>query len=497
MLNQISKAEKINYGIGSIAYSLPYTVLGGVFLIYATVILKIPPLTAGIIVAVSALWDGISDPLMGYITDKTKSILFGRRHLYLLVGSILTALFTWLFWSIDPASTLNVKIISLMLYILALKTTMTIFVIPYNALGGELSSDYDERSSVQSWRAGFYIFGMLLSLLISNMYFFRPTEEFAKGQLNPAAYPQMGATFAIMVIVIGLYSFFKTKHHIPSLPKSPHEKQSFKSFLNNIKGCLKNDNMRNLALMIFTIEVGFQIIIANNFHVSTFAYNLQGPQIGLLGLCLLGSSIASQPFWAKFTKIYDKKPALQLAGVMALIGFALGPWLIIWWKLIPIGSSQLLIVLGVLAIFAGFANGAFMSIPFSMISDAIDQTEKETGSRDDGMFFGVYTFAYKAGISVSLLMSGILLHTVGFDVELTNQSETTIFYLALVPSWLLILVIPSAFYFIKKYNISRASNLELKVSKKQEKHSFNASTDVSEVGNDYLDDELDSMATQK
>ncbi len=459
MQQQISGLEKINFGIGSIAYSLPYTILGGVFLLYATVILKIPPLYASIIVAISALWDGVSDPLMGYISDVTRSITFGRRHLYILLGTSLTALFTWLFWSIDPAMPLMPKIGLLTIYILALKTAMTIFVIPYNALGGELSTDYDERSSVQSWRAGFYIFGMLLALMISNIVFFRPTKEYARGQLNPLAYPEMGVTFGIIILVAGLFSYYSTRHHIPHLPKPPKVRQSLKGFYDNFVICLKNSNLRNLALMIFTIEVGFQITIANGFLINTFAYNLGGKEMALLGLILLGSSIISQPFWVKFTHKYDKKPALIVAGFIGMVGFAVGPWIFIWWEIIPVSSPLLLWILGGLSVLSGFANGAFMSIPFSMISDAVDETEKATGSKDSGMFFGIYTFAYKAGISISLLLSGLILKSIGFNEQVSNQSSRTIYYLALTPSWLLMLIIPFSLYFISKYRINRETRL--------------------------------------
>lgn len=462
----ISIKDKVGYGVGSIAYSLPYTLLGTVYLIYATSILNIPPVIAGTIVAISALWDAVSDPFVGFLSDKTISQRFGRRHLYILSGSLLTALFTWLFWSIDPSYSTNTKIILLTLYILALKTTLTVFVIPYNALGGELASDYDERSSVQSWRAGFYIFGMLLALVLSNIIFFRPTKEFAKGQLNPDIYPQMGLAFAVFVVVFGLAAFYGTRRHIPLLAKSKRfnlksSESTYANFFRKLFRCLKNHNLRALAIAIFLIEVGFQITVANSILINTYAYNLNGPQMGILGICLLFSSIACQPVWVAFSRKYDKKPALLLAGVLGIIGFALAPWIIVWWKLVPMDSDWLLVILSFFAIIAGLANGAFMSLPFSMISDAIDEAELATGVREEGVYFGVYTFAYKAGISVSLLLSGVILQVIGFDSTQELQSETSIFYLVLVPSWILVVICPIAFYFIAQFKIDRSSHRKL------------------------------------
>ena len=110
----LGAATKLGYGIGCIAYSLPYQMVASVFLLFATAILRVPALWAGAIIAVTAVWDAISDPLMGAISDNTISRL-GRRHPYIIAGGILVALLTWGLWSIDPAASQTVKILALLL----------------------------------------------------------------------------------------------------------------------------------------------------------------------------------------------------------------------------------------------------------------------------------------------------------------------------------------------------------------------------------------------
>lgn len=463
---RLGPAIKLGYGIGCIAYSLPYQVLASVFLFFATVILGIPPLWAGVIIAISAVWDAVSDPLMGAISDYTVNPRLGRRHPYLLAGGILVAVLTWGMWSIDAGASVTVKTLLLFGCVLLLKTALTAYVAPYNALGGELSTDYDERSSIQSYRALFYLSGMILALVGSNMWFFRSTPEYPKGQLNPAAYPAMGLTFALIALAAALVTLVSTRHFIPSLAKrTPFEssgKIGPKSFHRDLKNASTNRDFVALAAMIFVIEVGFQIGIAMGFHVNTYTYELPGPIIGLLGLIVLGSSIISQPFWVWFSGRYDKKNALWLGLVLGLSGFIGGPFTHIFWGFFPLDVATLPYSLGVFMILAGLGNGAFMSIPYAMVADAVDANELETGTRDEGLYFGLYTFAYKLGTSISLVGSGIVLHLIGFSAKSPEQGEATRYWLAMTPAWLLILTVPLVAFTLRRYSIDRDRQHEIR-----------------------------------
>ena len=271
-------SRKLGYGIGCIAYSLPYQITASALLFYMTAVLDIPVLWAGAIVAASALWDAMIDPLFGYLSDNTESRRFGRRHQYLLAGGVLICLFSYYLWSIDPNASSVFKIVLLCVLVFALKTALTIFVIPYNALGGELSTDYDERSSIQSYRALFYIIGMIVALVGSNVVFFRSTPTYPKGQLNPAAYPAMGLTFGIIALIIAVLCYFATRRYIPVLPQRSDAMKrkglSWRHAYEDLRGALTNKDFRALTLMIFILEAGFQLGIVIGYHVNTYTYNL-------------------------------------------------------------------------------------------------------------------------------------------------------------------------------------------------------------------------------
>ncbi len=457
--SKIPGLSKLGYGFGNIAYSLPYQASATFFMFFATEIVGIPPTLAGTLAAVSLAWDAVCDPLVGYLSDNTESRRLGRRHPYLLAGGVLTAVLTCLLWTVSSLVSFGYRVALVFLFLVGLRTALAIFVIPYLALGGELSRDYDERSAIQGVRAAFYLTGMILAIAGATLVFFRATPAFPRGQLNPAAYPRMALAFAAVVLVSTAVCVLSTWRFIPLLPgrtaRMKGRPLSAKHLFGDFLDALRDRELLALLLMIVVIEAGFQFGIAIGIHVNTYTYGLTGPQIGLLTLAVLGSSVLSQPFWVWFAKRFEKRVALIAGLLIGFAGFVGAPWAHVWWKLFPLESPGLLRTLAPFMVLAGIGNGAFMSIPNSMIADAADVEELATGKRDEGLYFGLYIFAYKVGVMVSLLLSGFALSRIGFRPGAPGQTEATRFLLAMVPTYLLLASAPFALFFISKYGITR------------------------------------------
>jgi len=428
-------------------------------MLFATAILRVPPAIAGLVGALSIAWDALTDPVVGYLSDNTESERFGRRHQFILGGGLAIALFNYLLWTISPAASLTLRVGFVVVALLLLKTALAVFFVPYLALGGELSQDYDQRSSIQGIRAVFYLIGMILALFAVPIFLFRSTPEFPRGQLNPSAYPRMAVASSLVVVIATLVCFFGTRRSVPSLPQRSEEMRrqhlSAGNVWKNFLEALGNRELLMLVLMIFVLEAGFQFGIAIGFHVNTFTYGLTGPMIGVLGLVVLGTSVLSQPFWVAFTKRFEKKTALVAGLAIGFLGFIGAPWTHVWWKLFPIQAPTFPFTLGFFFVLAGIGNGAFMSIPNSMIADAADVEELRTGKRDEGLYFGTYTLAYKAGTAVSWALSGVALSAIGFVPGSTVQTDKVKFALGMVPTYLLLATAPFALYFILRYNITR------------------------------------------
>jgi glycoside/pentoside/hexuronide:cation symporter, GPH family len=457
---RIPTLNKLGYGVGNLAYSIPYQATASYLIFFSTAILKIPATLAGAAVFLSLAWDAVTDPLIGYLSDNTESRRFGRRHGYILIGGLTTAALTFVLWSIGTTGSVWTRFALLLLVVLLLRTTLTVIYIPYLALGGELSTDYDERSSIQGVRAAFYLAGMLVALAGVPMIFFRATAEFPRGQLNPDVYPRMGMVLGLLAALATVVTFFATKKSIQHLPNRTAEMKrrglSAFNLWSDFAAALRNRDLLMLVIMIFLIEFGFQLGIGIGIHVNTYTYKLSGPMIGLLALVILGTSVISQPFWVWFTRRFEKRTALMAGLLIGAAGFIGAPWVHVWWKLFPLDVRTLPLTLSIFMVAAGLGNGAFMSIPNSMVADTADVEEARSGKRDEGLFFGIYTFAYKFGVGLSLLASGVVLDAVGFDPHASVQSAATEFNLAMVPTYFLLFFCPLTILCIVNYRITRS-----------------------------------------
>ncbi len=452
-------SQKLGYGLGAIAYSVPNQIMASFFLFYVTAILHVEPLVAGVIVAISVLWDAITDPWLGHVSDRTQSARFGRRHLFLMIGGVGTALGTALLWSISSESSELYKITMLLVFVLFTKTMLTFYGAPYFAIGGTISKNYDERSSIQSYRATFHLIGIMIAVAGMTIIFFKSTSEYPKGQLNPEAYPAVGYTVALITVVIALIATVI----IPkdrTQPSTQEPEQNTKVWAMAFDS-LKNPNFRAIILMIFLLEIAFQVSISIGFHVSTYSYNLTGPEIGLVGITVLVFSILSQPLWVHLSRRFEKKTALIVGMFFGIAGFAGLPLMFVGLEWLPLNHTMTVPLMMGFSAISGIGNGAFMSLPFSMVADTVDQSEIKTGRRQEGLYFGMYNFAYKAGISISVLIGGILLDIIGFDSTLTEQSVTTTYNLAMVPMWMLIALSPAIYWVASKYQLDRKKHSEI------------------------------------
>jgi Na+/melibiose symporter-like transporter len=452
-------SQKLGYGLGAIAYSVPNQIMASFFLFYVTAILHVEPMVAGIIVAISVLWDAITDPWLGHVSDQTQSERFGRRHLYLIIGGLGAALGTVLLWSIPPESSELYKITMLLILVLFTKTMLTFYGAPYFAIGGTITKNYDERSSVQSYRATFHLIGIMIAIAGMTIIFFKSTTEYPKGQLNPDAYPAVGYTVALITVVIALIAaaIIPKDRSQPKIEELEHNTKAWQMAFDS----LKNPNFRAIILMIFLLEIAFQVSISIGFHVNTYTYNLTGPEIGIVGVTVLVFSILSQPLWVHLSRRFEKKTALIMGMFFGIAGFAGLPLMFVGLEWLPLNHTMTVPLMMGFSAISGIGNGAFMSLPFSMVADTVDQSEIKTARRQEGLYFGMYNFAYKAGISISVLIGGILLEMIGFDSTLTEQSVTTSYNLAMVPMWMLIALSPAIYWVASKYQLDRTQHDEI------------------------------------
>jgi Na+/melibiose symporter-like transporter len=452
--SKISISDKLGYGIGNFSVGVAIQVIGTFLMFYCTAILNIPGSLVGLAISISIAWDAITDPLMGYISDHTKSKIFGRRHLYLIIGCLGIGIGNLLLWNIPNTFSVMTKFIIIFIVIIAIKTFMTIFITPYTALGAELSNDYNERTSIQGIKTIFFLLGLVFVSVFLLYIFFQPSVEFPIGQLNPKAYSYMGIFSSIIIIIFAMLCFFFTKKYIPILrlaENQPVEKLGLGNLLTSFKGIIGDALFRSVALTYMFNNIASAMFSNIGLHVFTYTFTLSNQQIALMVGVQFAVSILSQPAWTLISKRIDKKPSIKLGLGLAIIASAYFFALVLFKNHI-LGNSLYFLPFAVLA---GFGTGGLFTLPLSMIADVIDLEELQTGKRSEGTYYGCLTLFYKFSQSITLLLVGFILDIIKFNSSLPIQSEGTVTTLGLVLSIATTASFIAAFISIKKYSLNR------------------------------------------
>ena len=463
--NKIPFGEKMGYGVGALSYGIPFQLLSGCFIFYATEILQISGTLAGTILALSIIWDAFTDPVMGYMSDHTnRNILFGRRLFYVMIGAAGIAISNFFLWRIDPALSNMNKVVLLTALILLVKTFSTILTTPYLALGAELSSDYIERTSVQSFRTAFFFLGFLFPTIIGMGIFFRPVPGFENGQLNPAAYSSLGLTASIIVLTCAAICIMLTHRKEDTIVQTPVKKRNpLINLFKETAEALKCSDFRNISFSLLFINMAMGIVGAVGMHVFTFTFAFSSGQIAVVFGALFLMALIGQPLWVTVVKKYEKreilKACLYINIVISLCFFIcvlFSEWV----------SKNYLSVLP-LSLLIGLSMGGSIALPYAMISDTIDKDAYYSGIRKEGVFYGCATFMYKVSQALSALFVGSLIDIIGFDSELVQTRNIYVKLGMILPVGFLVCFI-FALFFASRYTLDR---------RKVEMYQGNKSTD--------------------
>jgi len=449
----LRRVDKFLYGIGNISAGVTIQALTTYLVFFGTTILGVSGSLVGAVVAVSVAWDAISDPLIGHFSDYTHSKRFGRRHLYMISGTIGLAFFNGILWFIQPYWSNLTKSILLFVIIILVKSFITVLLTPYIALGAELSSDYHERTSIQAYRTVFFLIGLAFSTVAGMFFYFNPTPEYPVGQLNPAAYQKLGLTISVIVLICSLTAALSTWRFIPSLPKAPiiEEKHQFRVMFKEFRSLFDNRDYLSVTGAYLSANISSAILGAIGLHVFTYTFHMDNIGIGVIFGGIFGLAILSQGFWISHTKRYDKRNGALLATMISLTG-AVAFLLMVGIKETVVHNYLLLLIY---VIPSGIGMGGLITLPFSMIADTVDQEEVTTGKRSEGLYFGGLTFSYKISQSVAIFIVGIILDLAGFNPDLQQQTEVTQIILGLVIALGSIGALLSTYWFYKKYTLSK------------------------------------------
>lgn len=424
---KVNTKTKFFYAMGEFPGGYLTTLLNFFFLIYLTDFIKISPVWAGIIMFVGFLFDGITDPMAGYFSDKSKN-RFGRRRIFMLsfiapLGALFFALFT------APSLFINspefVKILVVFFIYLIYIVLYTLYTTPYFAIINDITDNYDERTSMMSWRMSLSIIAILIAVIIPDFLGLSDVQSFSfKG------FALMGGIFAILVIGSGLISIFGMKERV--IEDISVNKFSFKEYFFD---CWKCAPFRQACLTYFC---SFACLAAiNTCLIYYLNYYLQLPALFLpIAAGVMIIAIAFLPFWNFMCQKIGKKKA-QISGAATIIvgmilllfvpaglGNAVGePGELTSINYTMIDSLRIFPVIGYVATIlmsAGFS--ALQMVSSAIVPDAINFSVDKK-AKNEGAYYGVITFIFKIGTGLASLFIGLVLQITGYIKPPSNIAE--------------------------------------------------------------------------
>ncbi len=289
-VRQISLRTKLSFGIGSTAETMCLYSFGLLSMLYYNQVLGLNATLAGLAPTLALLFDAVSDPLIGSFSDRFKSKKWGRRHPFMFIAPLPISI--CFFAIFNPPDTLAGFGLFLwfMGFAVCLRTFMTIFHVPHLALGGELSTDYLERSKIMSYNNFFGWIGGAGTHYVALTFAFAATAEYANGLMNPDAYPIFAATAAVIVFFILYASAWFTRDQIPHLSQPPESQPRFSlfEFWLDIKAVLVNRNYVFLLVALFFLSIMLGTRTAFNLYMNTYYFELLPGQVALY---VIGSAV--------------------------------------------------------------------------------------------------------------------------------------------------------------------------------------------------------------
>ena len=456
-ITKVGMGQKIAFGFGMLANQMFPAALG-VFIIVLVQDLGFAALLWGIIQFAPRIFDAITDPLMGFISDNTKS-KWGRRRQYVFIGGILMGIAYVAMWQLYEDDGILYNFIYFFSWSLVFYLGLTIFSVPYVAMGYEISDDFHERTQIMAiaqfigqW--AWVIAPWFWVILYDPSWF---PEGAGQGVRDLSVWVAIPCTIFALIPAI----FIKSKS---TKDRSDFVPININYILKSIKGifisafeAFKIKQFKKIAFATFLIFNSFQVIAAFTFLIIVhYMFNSDPASAGnwpaLHGsVGALITSFLIIPLITVISKKIGKKKAFILSQLISIIGYVL-----FWFLFVPGKPYLFLFALP----FHSFGIGSLFTIMMSMTADICDLDELENGKRREGVLGAVYWWMVKLGFGVAALLSGFILWLVGFDPEQVTESATTgmrLFY-----TFLPICGVVCAILIMKDYDITEERANEIK-----------------------------------
>ncbi|MCU0545919.1 MAG: MFS transporter [Oscillatoriaceae cyanobacterium Prado104] len=403
---KLSFSTKLAYGAGDLGPAITANVLVFFLLFFFTNVAGLAAGLASNILLIGKIWDAVNDPIVGVLSDRT-SHPWGRRYPWIVYGAIPFGIFFFLQW-IVPSQNPTILFWYYVAIAILFNTAYTAVNLPYTALTPELTQDYDERTSLNSFRFAFSIGGSILSLILAQIIF-------AVFKANPIEqYIVLGATCAVISVLPLYWCFFGTRQQVFSQGQE-------NPILEDSSTSLPIKEQVRIALnnrpFLYVIGIYLCSWLAVQLTASILPYfvidwmKLPSSTFTQAAIAVQGTALAMLFVWNKVSERYGKK-------AVYFMGMSL--WMIAQAGLFFLQPGQVGLMY-VLAIMAGVGVSTAYLVPWSMIPDVIELDELQTGERREGIFYAFMVLLQKIGLALGLWLVGQALEVAGFLPTVPGQ----------------------------------------------------------------------------
>jgi Na+/melibiose symporter-like transporter len=457
--DRLTLKTKLSFGIGSAAEAIAIHTITAYAVLFYNQVLGLPALLAGLAVSVSLVLDGIIEPAAGSMSDRTRSRI-GRRHPYMYVAALPIALAFLAVFNPPKGLDQNGLFLWFLVSVSLMRWSMAFYHTPHIALGGELSSNYVERSKVMAYNSFFTWAGGALTTIIALRVFFKRTPEYPRGLLNPDAWSPYAMVMGSVAFVILMSSALLTHDRIKHLPQPAKDLPRFSllAFLKDVKWALTNINYVWLLVGYFFLSMMIGLREGLRLYVYSFYWGISSSDLRLFIIGSFIGYLAAFLFAARLHGRFDKKRTI----IWSALAYGVIP-------AIPIVLGQLGILhpktpglLPILIAFAGFAYLAVSILSISVMSalaDVADENELKHGVRQEGILYSTRALAAKFDQALGGLLAASVITFINFPAKAKpgHVDEETLFNLALWDGALAAIPGVLAALCYGRYRINRAS----------------------------------------
>lgn len=395
---------KLAYGSTDFGFAFTDSAIAVVYMIFLTNVIGLALEAVFLITLIRMTWDYVNDPIIGFLTDRTRS-RWGRRRPYLLFGVIPYGIaFAMLWWQPPFASQVWLVIYYTVAWLIY-DTILTLVSMPYFALTPELTQDYDERTSLTSYRMAFSIIGSLVAYTAWLMVIGDRTPENANHIFT------MAAIFGAISALPMLFTFIATKE------KPAYVGQTRPSLRESLKAARSNRPFLFASGIFLFTWTAISVIEPTLLYFLKYRMKLPDDTADIVAGTVFVSALVVLPFWLWISKKTDKRKA-YIAGMLFLSA--------VMCTLIFVSPSLGFPVVIVLAALAGIGVSAVHVLTWAMIPDAVEVDELSSGHRHEGMFYALVTLMRKISASVAVSLIPLVWKWSGYVADAPEQSEKAI-----------------------------------------------------------------------